>query len=306
MASTTFLTSTRPSELWPGIKGFWDGAEKEFTTLYNKYFDVTTSDKKQEQYSEHYNTGLVPIKAESDETVFAGFAQGAQPRFTNVAYSLGIILSHESIKDNQYFKEGKDKVKALRKSFYTTKEIVHANVLNNGFNSSFLQEGGDGVELFSQLHLNASGTYQNELTLPADLSESSLEDMLILIKGAFDSTGVHKANLTPKMLIVPDALCFTAERILRSILQNDTGNNAINAIKNMGLLPDGYLVNTYLTDNDAWFVKTDAEGLLSLERESLELYDDNDTKTRNMQYFGYERYSKGWKDPRGIYGSEGA
>jgi hypothetical protein len=304
---TVYTTGTRPNELWPGIKGFWDGMSKELPPLYTQYMTVVDSDKKYEKYSEHYNTGLAQVKAEGDSTKFAGFAQGASPEFRNVAYSLGIILTHESIADNQYFSEGKDKVRALRKSFYTTKEVNCADVLNNGFDTNFTMPNGDGLPLFSTSHVDSSGTYSNKLAVDADLSETSLEELLIQIKGAFDSTGVHKANLRGQKLIVADANWFEAERILKSILQNDTGNNAVNAIKSTGALPQGYLCNTYLTDSDAWFVTTDVEkGLVFQNREALELYDDNDTDTRNMKYYGYERYATGWVDPRGIYGSAGA
>jgi hypothetical protein len=302
-----YNTGTRPKELWPGLKGFWDGRGKELQHLYTQYMTVVNSDKKYEKYSEHYDTGLVPIKAEGDATKFAGFAEGASPEFRNVAYSLGIILTHESIKDNQYFSEGKDKVRALRKSFFTTKEINCADVLNNGFDTNYVMPNGDGKPLFSTSHPNSTGTFSNKLAVDADLSEASLEELLIQIKGAFDSTGVHKANLRGQMLMVADENWFTAERILKSILQNDTGNNAINAIKSTGALPKGYLCNTYLTDPDAWFVTTDVEkGLIFQEREDLDFYDDNDTDTRNMKYYAYERYATGWVDPRGAFASAGA
>jgi len=304
---STFTTSTRTNELWPGIKGFWDGMTKELSPLYTQYFTVENSDKSYEKLSEHYNVGVAPVKAEGAQTKYGTFAQGTSPEFFNIAYSLGIILTHESIADNQYFKDGKDKVRALRKSFYTTKEIVCANVLNNAFSSGSLMPGGDGVSLCNTAHPNAAGIFSNKLEVDSDLSEASLEELLIIIKGAFDSTGVHKSNSRGKKLIVSDSNWFVAERILKSLLQNDTGNNALNAIKSLGVLPEGYMSNTYLTDVDAWFVKTDAEkGLTFMEREKLNFYDDNVTNTRNMEYYGYERYAVGWANARGIYGSQGA
>lgn len=304
---STFTTGTRPNELWPGIKGFWDGMGKELSPLYTQYLQQKTSDKAYEKYSEHYNTGLAQRKEEGDSTKFAGFAQGSSPEFRNVAWSLGIVLTHESIQDNLYFTKGKDKVRALRKSFFTTKEVNAADILNNGFDSNFIMPNGDGQALFSTAHKNGTGTFSNKLAVDADLSETSLEEMLIQIKGTFDSTGVHKANLRGKKLHVSDENWFTAERLLKSILQNDTGNNAINAIKSTGALPEGYLCNTYLTDQDAWFVHTDAEnGLIFQDREKLSLRDDNDENTRNMKYYGYERYALGWIDVRGAFASAGA
>ena len=302
-----YNTGTTSNELWPGMKGFWDGRGKELPYLYTQYFDIESSEQKYEKLSEHYNTGLAKPKAEGSETEIGGFAQGASPEYYNIAYSLGIILTHESIKDNLYFKEGKDKIRSLRKSFYTTKEIVHANVLNNGFTSGFIMPNGDGKTLFATDHKNAGGTFSNRLSVGADLSETAIEDMLIQIKGAFDSTGVHKANIRGQKLLVSDSNWFISERILKSFLQNDTANNAVNALKSTGAIPQTYISNTYFTDSDAWFVKTTAEkGLTCFERESLDLYDDNEQATRNYLYYGYERYSVGWTDPRGVYGSPGA
>lgn len=305
--ASIYNTGTRPNELWGGIKGFWDGMGEELQALYPQYMKIEESDQSYEKYSEHFNTGLAQRKAEGDSTKFAGFAQGASPEFRNVAWSLGIILTHESIADNLYFKQGKDKVRALRKSFFTTKEVNAADVLNNGFTAGFTMPNGDGQVLFSTSHPNAAGTYSNRLAVDADLSETSVEEMLIQIKGAYDSSGVHKANLKGEKLIVSDANEFEAARILKSVLQNDSGNNAINAIKSTGKLPEGVLVNTYLTDSDAWFITTDTEkGLVFQNREALTLEDDNESKTKNMQYYGYERYSLGWVDPRGVYGTTGA
>jgi hypothetical protein len=301
-----YNTGTRPNEIWPGLKGFWDGMSEELSPLYPQYFKEEKSTQKYEKYTEHYNTGLVQVKAEGDSTKFAGFAQGASPELRNVAYSLGIILTHESISDNLYFKEGNDKIRALRKSFFTSKEINGANILNNGFDSNYLMPNGDGVELFSSAHPNAAGTYANELAIPSDLSEQALEDMLVLIKKTYDASGVHKANLTARKLIIPDEQEFNAARILKSVLQNNTGNNAINAIKSLGKLPEGYLCNTYLTDEDSWFVTTDADnGLIYQNRESLSIEKDNEMSTKNLACYGYERYAFGWVNPRGIFGSEG-
>jgi len=304
---SVFTTSTRPNEIWPGLKVFWDGMGSKLAPLYPQIFKEEKSTQKYEKYSEHYNVGLPQLKAEGDSTKFAGFAQGASPELRNIAYSLGIILTHESIADNLYFKEGKDKIEALRKSFETNKDTLGADVLNNGFSSSYLMPNGDGVELFSSLHPNAAGTYANELPIPADLCETSLEDMLVLISAALDSSGVHKANLKAQKLIVSKENMFNAARILKSTLQNDTATNAINAIKSMGLLPEGFITNIYLTDTDAWFVKTDAQnGLIYQNREPLKLYRDNEMDTLNLKCYGYERYAFGWVDPRGMYASEGA
>jgi hypothetical protein len=309
MTGSIFTANTRPDELWPGLKGFWDGATADYEGIkvYDKIFTIVRSDKDFEKYEEHRNTGLVPVKPEGAQTQFDGFAQGIRPELRNTAYSLGIILTHESIVDNKYFTQGKDKVRALRKSFFTTKEKVHANILNRAENASYTVSGGDGQSLLSVSHTNARGTWANKQATDADLSETALEDMLILIANTVDASGVHNAGLSAKTVVVPTNNMFEIERILGSVLQNDTGNNAVNAIKSMNAIPNGYIYWRYLTDTDSWFVITDAEkGLISQQREDLEFYDDNEKRTRNMQYFGYERYVASWVDPRGVFGSLGA
>jgi hypothetical protein len=185
-----------------------------------------------------------------------------------------------------------------------TKETVHANIFNRGFNGSYV--GGDGQPLFSTAHPTLAGSQSNRLATDADLSEASLEDMLILIRTAKDRRGLP-ISLTGMKLVVPPQEEFNAARILKSTLQNDTANNAVNAIKSMGMLPGGALGWVYLTDPDAWFITTDVpQGLISFERRALEFAKDGDFDTDNFKHKASERYVPGWADWRGVFGTQGA
>jgi hypothetical protein len=192
----------------------------------------------------------------------------------------------------------------LAESARETQEVVHANILNRGFNSSYV--GADGVELFSLVHpLVSGGTYSNELTVAADLSEAALEQASIDITAFTDDRG-NKKKFMAKRLILPSALMFEAERILKSDGRVGTANNDLNAMKTLGIIPE-YSVNHYLTDPDAWFIKTNAaDGLKTYNREAISFGDEVDFDTTNIKYMGYMRFVAGWTDPRGAYGSPGA
>jgi hypothetical protein len=276
----------------------------KFPEEFSQIFDVESSSLAYEEDVETTAFDLAQVKAEGGALAYTTHNQGFTKRYTHLAYALGYAVTKEEIADNQYESKSFQRSALLAQSFRVTKEIVHANVLNRAFTSSYA--GGDGKELLATDHPSLAGTWQNELTVAADLSEASLEDMLILIRTAKNSKG-HPIALKAMKLIVPPAEQFNAERILKSTLQNDTALNAVNAVKSMGLLPSGYMVGTYLTDTDAWFIKTNASnGLMSFKRQGYEFDTDNDFDTKNARASGYERYSVGWTDPRGLYGSPGA
>lgn len=297
-------TGSHPKALWPGVRKFVMGEYSEHPTEYDKVFDMQSSKMAYEEDVETTGFGLAQIKSEGAAVAYDTHSQGFTKRYTHVAYSLGYIVTREELDDNQYKSRSFKRGKALAFSFRTTKEIVAANVLNRAFSSSYL--GGDAKELIATDHPTLAGNQSNELSVAADLSEAALEDMLTQIMEAKNSRGLQIAIRGDK-LIVPPALAFTAERILKSSLQNDTADNAINAIRSMGLLRGGVMVNHYLTDNDAWFIKTDApDGLLGFQRTPFEFTQDNDFDTENAKAKGYERYTFGWTDWRGLFGSEGA
>lgn len=297
-------TGNHPKALWPGVHAFVMGEYNNHPTEYTDIFTVENSKMAYEEDVEITGFGLVPTKSEGSSTAYDSHTQGFTKRYTHVAYSLGYVVTLEEIDDNLYKSRSFNRGKMLAFSFRTTKEIVAANVLNRGFNSSYT--GGDGKELFATDHPTLAGTFSNELATPADLSEASLEDLLVQIDQAVNSRGLEIA-IRGDCLIVPPAESFNAERIMKSTLQNDTGNNAVNAIRSRGLLPGGVKVNHYLTDNDAWFIKTDVpNGLMMFQRKAFEFRKDNDFDTDNAKAKGYERYSVGWTDPRGCFASAGA
>lgn len=297
-------TGSHPKALWPGVRKFVMDVYNKRATEYTDIFEMHGSKMAYEEDVEVTGFGLPQIKAEGAATTYTSHTQGFTKRYTHIAYSLGYIVTREEMDDNLYKSKSFKRGRYLSESFATAKEIIAANVLNRGFNSSY--QGGDGKELFATDHPAAGGAWSNELAIPAALSEASLEDMLTQIDQATNSLG-HPIKLTGQRLIVPSALAFEAERILKSTLQNDTANNAVNAIRSRGLLPGGAVTNHYLTDNDAWFIKTDcSDGLLGFNRTGYEFTKDNDFDTMNAKAKAYERYCFGWTDPRGAYASAGA
>lgn len=301
----TITTGAHPKALWPGVHKFVMGEYKEHSKEYSEIFDVEKSKMAYEEDVETTGFGLATVKAEGAPTSYDGHSQGGISRYRHIAYSLGYVVTREEMDDNLYKSRSFKRGKQLAFSFRTTKEIVAANVLNRAFNAAYTG-GVDNAELLSTSHATLAGAQSNTLAVAADLSEASLEDMLTQINEAKNARGLQIA-MRAKKLIVPPALVFEAERIMKSTLQNNTDFNAINAIKSMGLISGGTCVNHYLTDADAWFLKTDCtDGMRMFERTGFEFTKDNDFDTENAKAKGYERYSVGWTDWRGLYGSPGA
>jgi phage major head subunit gpT-like protein len=297
-------TGSHPKSLWPGVKAFFGKTYREKPTICAMVFDSMTSDKAYEEIVEETGFGLAPQKAEGASVSYDTDAQGYTTRLTNVTYGLGAIITREALEDNQYESVATRKAGKMARSMRQTKENVHANVLNRAFTAAYA--GGDGKELLATDHPSLAGSQSNELAVAADLSEASLEDGLIMIRQATDSRGL-RIQLEGQKLIVPAQLAFEATRILSSVNQSGTANNDINAMKALGLLPGGVVIWDYLSDADAWFIKTDApEGLVTLQRRALALSQDNDFDTENARMKATERYVSGWGDWRGLYGSAGA
>ncbi len=301
---SVITTGAHPKALWPGVRKFVMGEYTSQPEVYSKIFDMKSSSMAYEEDVEVTGFGLAKVKAEGASTTYDTHQQGFVKRYTHVAFSLGYIVTREELDDNQYKSKSFKRGKMLAFSFRTTKEIVATNVLNRAFLSAYA--GGDGKELLATDHPTLAGNQSNELAIPADLSEAALEDLLTQIMEAKNSRGMQIA-IRGQKLIVPPALAFNAERIMKTTLQPGTANNDVNAIRSMGLLPGGVVVNPYLTASDsAWFVKTDVpDGLLGFNRTSFEFTQDNDFDTENAKAKGYERYVFGWTDWRGMYGSAG-
>src|SRR3990167_5822100 len=259
-------TGTQPKLLWPGLAAIWGNNYTEKPKEWSMIFDTENSDKAYEEDQQITQFGMAPIKSETSAVSYDTEAQGITPRYNNITYALGYIVSMENIQDNKYEVVASRRTTGLAFSVRQTEETVHANILNRGFSSSYLMTGGDGVEMFSTAHPTLSGNQSNHLTTAADLSEAALEDLGIQIMNNKNNRGLRIA-IKPQCLIVPPNLWFEANRIVKSILQNDSANNAINVIHSTNMFPKGIIVNHYLSDTDAWFIKTDApRGLMHFSR----------------------------------------
>ncbi len=297
-------TGNHPKALWPGMRKFWGREYTEHPQEWSRIFDTETSEKAYEEDTEVTGFGLAPVKDQGGSVRYDSESQGPTKRYTHVVYGLGYIVTREELDDNLYEIVSKRRIKALAFSLRQTEETVGANVLNRAFNTSYT--GADGKAMIVSDHATVSGSQSNVLTTAADLSESALEDMCIQIMQATNSRGL-KISLMPKKLIAPPSLAFEATRILKSTQQPGTANNDINAIRAMGLLSEGVEVNHYLTDSDAFFITTNApNGLMRFNRRSTEFKQDNDFDTENAKAKATVRFSVGWTDWRGIYGSPGA
>jgi hypothetical protein len=301
---STITTGQIAKLLRPGLNAIWGTKYTEHEKQWLDLVDKSTSEMSYEEDQELLSFGLAPIKPQGESTVYDTTSQGTTTRYSHIAYSLGFVITHEAMMDNLYTKIGTQRTGSLAFSMRQTKENVVANMYNRGFNSAYT--GGDGKEMLATDHPSLAGNQSNELATPADLSEASIEDLCIQIMNTVNSRGL-KVSIKPRRLIVSTANTFEAARILKSTLQNDTANNAINALRSVGMFPDGVAVNQYLTDTDAWFIRTDApDGLKLFQREDASFRQDGDFDTDNLKYKAYERYSSGWTDWRGVFGSAGS
>ena len=301
-------TGSIPRLLLEGLKNTFGTEYDAHQMQFDKIFSEESSTKAYEVDQLVEGFSLAPVKTEGDDLAYDnGLQQGINPKYIHLTYAKGFQVTAEALADEQYGLFAK-RARALAFSMQTTRETVAANVLNNGFDSAYTMAGGDGKELFDSAHRDGSlgNTYSNILATAADLSEASLEDMLIQIGNAVDSRGLQIA-LQAERLIVPVGLQFTAERILRSTDQSGTANNDINAVRSMRAVRDGCTVNNYLTDADGWFIKTNAkQGLTYMNRQDAEYGEDNAFNSGNARFKASQRYSFGWSDARGCYGTPGA
>jgi len=295
-------TGNHPKLMWPGIKGIWGRTYNEHPMECVDLFDQDTSQQNYEEDVEVTGFGLAPVKTEGAGVAFDSETQGTVSRYTHASIALGYIVTQEELDDNLYEAKAKPRAMANAFSMRQTKEVVGANIYNNGFTSGL---GGDGVVLFSASHPTRDGTQSNLLTA-ADLSEAALEDACIQIMQAKNSRGLRISLIAQSLHVHPNDW-FEANRIMKSVLQNDTANNAINALKATSALPQGIKVNHYFTDADAWFIRTNVpRGMIHYTRKKAAFTRDNDFNTGNAKAKAWERYSDGWSDFRGAYGNAGA
>jgi len=290
-------------ELEPGLNALFGLEYKRYENEHEEIFDKETSDRAFEEEVMLSGFANAAVKAEGSGVTYDTAQETFTARYTHNTIALAFAITEEAIEDNLYDRLASRYTKALARSMANTKQITAANVINNGFSSTY--PGGDGVALFSTAHPTISGTFQNTLTTQADLNETSLEQALIDIANLTDERGLKIAAQGEK-LIIPTALQFTADRLMKSAGRVGTSDNDINAIRNMGMVPQGYVVNHFLTDTNGWYVKTDVpNGMKYFERSPIRTSMEGDFETGNVRYKARERYSFGWSDPRGIYGSAG-
>lgn len=300
-------TGSFAKALWPGINAWFGQSYKEWPEEYKFLFDTEKSTRAYEEEVGVSGFGLAAEKSEGSGVTYDEASQSFVMRYTNKTYMLGFIITQEMIEDNQYDISviGKQQSKALAFSMRQTKEVLAANVYNRAFTSGYTF--GDGSILCVSTHpTKVGGTFSNVPTVAADLSEAALEQAAIDIAGFKNDRGLL-ISIMPKTLIIPKELMFEAERILKSTLQNDTANNAVNALRSTGIFSEGVKVNHYLTDPDAWFVRTNCpDGMKYFNRVDTEFGMDNDFDTTNAKFKARFRCSFGVTDPRGLYGSAGA
>jgi len=291
-------------ELEPGLNALFGLEYKNYANEHSQVFDTENSDRAFEEEVMLSGFANAGVKPEGSAVNYDAAQETFTARYTHETLALAFSITEEAIEDNLYDRLASRYTKALARSMANAKQVKAANVLNRAFNSSYT--GGDGLELCSTAHVIVSGTEQNELSTAADLNETSLEQAMIDIAALTDERGLKIAAQGRKM-VVPSALQFTAERLLKSVGRTGTADNDISAVVSMNVIPQGYVVNHYLTDTDAWFIKTDVpNGLKHFVRAPIKTAMEGDFETGNVRYKARERYSFGWSDWRGVFGSPGA
>jgi hypothetical protein len=292
-------------ELLPGLNALFGVEYATYGEQHKEIYETETSERSFEEETKLSGFSAAPVKNEGSAIAYDNAQEAWTARYNHETIALGFSLTEEAIEDNLYDSLSARYTKALARGMAYTKQIKAASVLNNGFSSSYV--GGDGVALFSASHpLVSGGTNSNIPSTAADLNETSLENAVIQIAQWTDERGLLIAA-KPKKLIIPVQLQFVATRLLETELRVGTTDNDINALKNNGSIPGGYTVNNYLTDTNAWFLTTDVpNGMKHFVRSPLSNSMDGDFDTGNVRYKSRERYSFGWSDPLGMWGSAGA
>ena len=292
-------------ELLPGLNALFGLEYARYGEQHKEIYETETSERSFEEETKLSGFSAAPVKNEGSAIAYDNAQEAWTARYNHETIALGFSLTEEAIEDNLYDSLSARYTKALARAMAYTKQVKAAAVLNNGFSSSYT--GGDGVSLFSNAHpLVGGGSNSNIPSVAADLNETSLENAVIQIAAWTDERGLLIAA-KPKKLIIPSALQFVATKLLETELQVGSADNTINAIKSNGSIPEGYAINHWLTDPDAWFLTTDVpNGMKHFVRSPLVTSMDGDFDTGNVRYKARERYSFGWSDPLGMYGSTGA
>ena len=292
-------------ELLPGLNALFGLEYARYGEEHKEIYEIETSERSFEEETKLSGFSAAPVKAEGNAIAYDNAQEAWTARYSHETIALGFSLTEEAIEDNLYDSLSARYTKGLARAMAYTKQVKAAAILNNGFSAQFV--GGDGQPLFSTAHpLVNGGTNANTPTTPADLNETALENAVIQIAAWTDERGLLIAA-KPRKLIVPPALQFVATRLLETKLRVGTNNNDINAIENNGSIPEGYTINHFLTDSNGWYLTTDVpNGMKHFVRTPLQNSMDGDFDTGNVRYKSRERYSFGWSDPLGMYGSPGA
>ena len=292
-------------ELLPGLNALFGLEYEKYGEEHQEIFEQESSERSFEEEVKLSGFSAAPVKNEGSAIAYDNAQEAWTARYNHETIAMGFSVTEEAVEDNLYDSLSARYTKALARAMAYTKQVKAASILNNGFDSNYT--GGDGVELFSTAHpLVSGGTNQNEPTTASDLNETSLENAVITIGGWTDERGL-KIAARPMKLIIPSALQFVATRLMESQGRVGTADNDVNALRSMGSIPQGFAINHYLTDTDAWFLTTDVpNGLKHFVRTAMQTSMDGDFDTGNARYKARERYSFGWSDPLGMFGSPGA
>ena len=294
-------------ELLPGLNALFGLEYKRYGEEHKELYETETSERSFEEETKLSGFAAAPVKNEGNAIAYDNAQEAFTARYNHQTIALGFSLTEEAVEDNLYDTLSARYTKALARAMAYTKQVKAAAVLNNGFNTSGSYNGGDGVSLFNVSHpLVSGGVNSNTQSTPTDLNETALENAVIQIAAWTDERGLLIAA-QPRKLIVPPGNQFVATRLLETELRVSTADNDINAIKNNGSIPEGYAINHFLTDSDSYFLTTDVpNGMKHFVRTPLSTSMDGDFDTGNVRYKARERYSFGWSDPLGMWGSPGA
>ena len=292
-------------ELLPGLNALFGMEYARYGEEHKEIYETESSDRSFEEETKLSGFGTAPVKAEGSAIAYDNAQEAWSTRYSHETIALGFSITEEAVEDNLYDSLSARYTKSLARAMSYTKQVKAASVLNNGFDGNYA--GGDGVALFSTAHPTVGGgTNSNTAAVQVDLNETSLEAAVIQIAAWTDERGLLIAA-KPQKLVIPPALMFVADRLLKTDARVGTADNDINALKNMGSIPGGTTVNHFLTDTNAWFLTTDVpNGLKHFVRTPMSTSMDGDFDTGNVRYKARERYSFGWSDPLGMWGSSGS
>jgi hypothetical protein len=295
-------TGSVPKGLWPGVKSSFEAAGKKTANYHEMLFKKVSSDKKYEEYVQVVGHGIAQLKPEASPVQFASIRQGYTTRLVNATYALGTTVTFEEMKFNKFMKPAFTRTERLRNSLHQAKQIIAANIFDRSANATYT--GGDGVTLLNTAHpMAAGGTWANRPTVDSALNEAALQDLLIQIRtNRADNGDINPLN--GHQLVVAENNFFVGNQLVKNAKQPETFSNNENLIVTLGMLPGGCVANPYLQTANAWYITTNIDdGMIYQEAIGADIWEDNDSKTRDYQIMAAETYTLGWSNPRGVFGN---